>query len=144
MGISEKVPGWLERVLLPQMSEVRGELRAVDAEIGGLERKMEPEFKAVHSGSNRLGERIDGFDRRLGSRIEQLDQNLGAKTGEVGDKPSLKIDGVDEGLGPRQDDLHPQNQRPRFSRSVLPFVSLVNPCNRLKLGPAQLHRRVAE
>jgi len=35
----ERVPGWLERVLLPQISEVKGELKAMNALINGLEGK---------------------------------------------------------------------------------------------------------
>ncbi len=56
--MAEKVPGWLERVLLPQISELKGEVRAVNARIDG-------EFKAVHSEIGRLEEKIDGLDKRM-------------------------------------------------------------------------------
>ncbi len=56
--MAEKVPGWLERVLLPQISEVKGELKAMNARMGG-------EFKAVHSEIRRLDQKIDSVDKRL-------------------------------------------------------------------------------
>lgn len=86
VGMAEKVPGWLERVLLPQLNEVKGELKAVNAridgvegKIDGLEGKMEGEFKAVHSEINRLDEKVDGVDRRLGSKIDELDKRFTEK-----------------------------------------------------------------
>jgi hypothetical protein len=67
--MAEKIPGWLERVLLPQISEVKGELKAMNARISGLEGKMEGEFKAVHSEIRRveekLGTKMDGLDKRM-------------------------------------------------------------------------------
>lgn len=67
--MAEKVPGWLERVLLPQISEVKGELKAMNARISGLEGKMEGEFKAVHSEIKRVEE-------KLGTKIDELDKRL--------------------------------------------------------------------
>jgi hypothetical protein len=45
----ERVPGWLERILLPRLSEITGEMKAINAGIEGLDGKLEGEFKAVHS-----------------------------------------------------------------------------------------------
>ena len=60
--MAEKVPGWLERVLLPQISEMKGELKAINARIDG-------EFRVVHSEIKRveetLGTKIDGLDRNM-------------------------------------------------------------------------------
>ena len=67
--MAEKVPGWLERVLLPQISEVKGELKAMNTRIVGLEGKMEGEFKAVHSEITRVEE-------KLGTKIDELDKRL--------------------------------------------------------------------
>ncbi len=39
--MTEKVPGWLERVLLPRLSEMTGEIKAVHARIDGLDRKVD-------------------------------------------------------------------------------------------------------
>jgi len=60
--MAEKVPGWVERVLLPQIGEIKGELRAMNA-------RMDGEFKAVHSEIRRaeevLGVKIDGLEKRM-------------------------------------------------------------------------------
>ncbi len=63
--MASKVPGWLERVLLPQLNELKGEIKALDARVGGFESKVEGEFKAVHSEVRRLDEKIDGLDKRM-------------------------------------------------------------------------------
>ncbi len=60
--MAEKVPGWLERILLPQISEIKGELKAMDA-------RMDGEFKAVHSEISRVEE-------TLGAKIEALDERM--------------------------------------------------------------------
>lgn len=71
--MAEKVPGWLERVLLPQINEVKGELKAMSGRIDG-------EFKAVHSDirgvEGKLGIKIEEVDKRLGSKIDELDKRL--------------------------------------------------------------------
>ena len=63
--MAEKIPSWLERVLLPQISEVKGELKAINARFEGLEGKIDGEFKAVHSGIRRLDQKIDSVDKRI-------------------------------------------------------------------------------
>jgi len=60
--MAEKVPSWLERILLPQISEVKGELKAMNGRIDG-------EFKAVHSEIRRVEE-------KLGTKIDELDKRL--------------------------------------------------------------------
>ena len=69
LKMAEKIPGWLERVLLPQISELKGEVRATNA-------RMDGEFKAVHSEFRRLDQKIDGVDERLRQRIDGVEQNL--------------------------------------------------------------------
>ena len=63
--MAARVPSWLERVLLPQMNELKGEIKALDARLGGFEAKVEGEFNAVHTEIRRLDEKIDGLDKRM-------------------------------------------------------------------------------
>jgi hypothetical protein len=82
----EKVPGWLERILLPQLSELKGEMKAVNAKIEGvegrleakmdgldqkltvtivgLEGRMQGEFRTLHAEIKRLDDKIDALDKR--------------------------------------------------------------------------------
>jgi DNA repair exonuclease SbcCD ATPase subunit len=78
--MAEKIPGWLERVLLPQISELKGELKAVDARIGGLEGKMDGQFKAVHSDIQRVEEKlsteIQRVEEKLSTKVDELDKRM--------------------------------------------------------------------
>ena len=60
--MAEKIPGWLQRVLMPQIGEVKGELKAMNA-------RMEGDFKVLHSEIMRvegtLGTKIDELDKRM-------------------------------------------------------------------------------
>lgn len=71
--MAEKIPGWLERVLLPQISEMKGDLKAIDARIDG-------EFKVVHSEIKRveetLGTEIKKVEETLGTKIDDLYRNM--------------------------------------------------------------------
>ena len=84
--MAEKIPGWLERVLLPRLSELKGDVKVVNAKIewvgekleakidgldqklaariDALEGRMEGEFKAVHAEITRLDGRIDALEQR--------------------------------------------------------------------------------
>jgi hypothetical protein len=54
----EKVPGWLERILLPQMNEMEGEIKAIDARMDGEFKVPHSEIKAVEE---KLSVKIDGL-----------------------------------------------------------------------------------
>ena len=56
--MAERVPGWLERILLPQVSELKGELKAVNAEL----RAVNSEIRRVEE---KLGTKIDELDKRM-------------------------------------------------------------------------------
>jgi Skp family chaperone for outer membrane proteins len=64
-----RVPGWLERVLLPQLNELKGELRAMNARIDG-------EFRSIHSEIRRVDGKIDSLDRRLEAKVDSLDKRM--------------------------------------------------------------------
>jgi hypothetical protein len=89
MAMAEKVPGWLERILLPQISEIKGEIKLVNVRIDGLDQKLseridglqgriEVEFKMVHTEIKRLDERIDSLDRRtdLTQRLATVEEQV--------------------------------------------------------------------
>jgi hypothetical protein len=67
--MAEKVPGWLERVLLPQISEVKAEVKIANAKIDVLDQKLSARIDG-------LGSRIDEADKRLSIKIDELDKRL--------------------------------------------------------------------
>ena len=71
--MTEKVPGWLERVLLPRLSEMAGEIKAVNVRIEALDEKLSTKIDGV---DNRLAAKIDGVDNRLAAKIDDLDKRL--------------------------------------------------------------------
>lgn len=85
----EKVPGWLERVLLPEISEVKGELKAINGRIDG-------EFKAVHSEMEAMDARMDSEFRGVHSEIRGVEERLGTKVDELDKRMSTKIDELDK------------------------------------------------
>ena len=63
----EKVPGWVERLLIPTLeSRVR---EIVKEEVGHLEKVMDARFEAVNS-------KIDSLDKRLTGEIASLRSEL--------------------------------------------------------------------
>ncbi len=60
--MTEKITGWLGRVLLPRLSEMAGEIKAVNVRIEALDEK--------------LSTKIDGVDKRLAAKIDDLDKRL--------------------------------------------------------------------
>jgi peptidoglycan hydrolase CwlO-like protein len=68
-----KIPGWIERLLLPRLSSIEGELKAVNSEMKRLETK------------------IDSLDERLNTRIDSLSE----KVDVVRDIERLKVEGAE-------------------------------------------------
>jgi len=65
--IAEKVPGWVERLLIPTLeSRVR---EVVKEEVGHLEKVMEARFEAVNA-------RIDSLEKTFSARIDSLEKRL--------------------------------------------------------------------
>ena len=89
--MAEKIPGWLERVLLPQISDIKGEIRAVNGRIDALEGRMQGEFAAVHSEIKRLDERMDVEFQRMDSEFKRIDERMGGleKRLELGDRIAM-------------------------------------------------------
>ena len=54
----EKVPSWIERLLLPRLSEMAGEIKALNARFESLRNEMLPRFEAVDA-------RLDSIEKRI-------------------------------------------------------------------------------
>ncbi|MCL4356194.1 MAG: hypothetical protein JRM79_00185 [Nitrososphaerota archaeon] len=74
--MAEKVPGWIERLLLPRLSSIEGELKALKGELNGLRGEMRGEFKAVHSETRRLDEKIDSLRNETLTRFDGIEKRL--------------------------------------------------------------------
>ncbi len=67
--MTERVPGWLERVLLPRLSEIAGEIKAINARIEGLDKTLTTKI-------DELDRRLSENDRHLAEKIDDLDKRL--------------------------------------------------------------------
>ncbi len=69
--ISERVPGWVERMLIPTIeSRIRS---IVKAEVAHLENVMDARFEAI---DEKLESRFEAMDEKLESRFETLDAKI--------------------------------------------------------------------
>ncbi|MDJ0269279.1 MAG: hypothetical protein NXY59_01785 [Aigarchaeota archaeon] len=71
----EKIPSWIERLLLPKLSEIAGELKAVNTRIDSVERRIDSVEKRLESFETRIG----SLELRVGSvekHVERLENQL--------------------------------------------------------------------
>ena len=82
-----KVLGWIERLLMPKLNEITGELKAlhtridgVEKEVAGLRREMMTKFEAVDGRLTALDAKVDvKFDslrNEMISRFEAVDSRF--------------------------------------------------------------------
>ena len=64
--MAENAPGWLERVLLPQISDLKAEIKIVNARNDALDKKLSTRIDGLSSV-------MDDVDKRLGFKIVELD-----------------------------------------------------------------------
>ena len=74
--MASKIPAWIQRILLPKLESIRGELKAVNARIDALKISMEE------------------MDRRLTFQIQSLRNEMIAKFEAV----NSRIDSLEKGL----------------------------------------------
>jgi len=76
--VAEKVPGWVERMLVPTLeSRVRGIVRE---EVGYLEKTMNAKFDAVEKTMNArfdaVNGRIDSLELSVNTRFDSLEERI--------------------------------------------------------------------
>jgi tetrahydromethanopterin S-methyltransferase subunit G len=107
--MAEKIPSWLERVLLPQISELKGEVKVLHTRIDGLGEKIDGAERRLESkigeADKRLGDKIDEVDKRLCEKIDEVDKRLESKIDDGDKRLESMIAGVDMRLGAKIDGL---------------------------------------
>jgi chromosome segregation ATPase len=74
--IAEKAPSWLTRILLPEIAEIRGELKSLNSRIDSTNVKIDEMDKRVISKIDDLDKRLSENDRRLSEKFDDLDKRL--------------------------------------------------------------------
>jgi flagellar capping protein FliD len=79
--MAEKIPGWIERLLLPKLSSLEGDLKAFRAEVTG-------EFKAVNGRIDSLEKQLSSLRNEINTRFDALE----SKVTLIEDVTRLKIE----------------------------------------------------
>jgi len=79
--VAEKIPGWIERLLLPRLSSLEGEVKAFRGEVAG-------ELKAVNGRIDSLEKQMLSLRNEINARFDALE----SKVALVEDVARLKIE----------------------------------------------------
>ena len=84
----KEAAGVLERVLLPRLNSIDGELKSLNTRIDSSTNELRAEIKAVDTKvsemDKRLTTRIDSVDGKIGSLRSEISSEMGSVRGEVG------------------------------------------------------------
>ena len=65
----EKIPSWIEKLLLPKLSEITGEIKAINARIDSLEKTFNERFVSLR---NEMLTRFEAVDKRIESLRNEM------------------------------------------------------------------------
>ena len=84
--MSEKIPGWVERLLIPTLeSKVRS---IVSEEVGHLEKVLDARLDGIHSEIRRVDEKVDSLEKRFPT-VQELAE-IKARLSQVESKVSSR------------------------------------------------------
>ncbi len=66
----EKAPSWVERMLIPSLNEMKGELKAIHTRIDSLESNMNTRIGSL---DERMNTRITSLETKMDIKFEGLD-----------------------------------------------------------------------
>lgn len=79
----EKVPSWIKQVLMPELNEMKGELKAihtridsVEARIGSLRNEMSSKFEGLNYRFEKVDERIDSLRTEMNVRLDSIEKRI--------------------------------------------------------------------
>ena len=84
-SLTSKIPSWIQRFLLPELESIKGGLKAINARIGELDKRVESlrnemtaRFEAVNSRIDSLGKRFDVAERLavIEAKLREHDETL--------------------------------------------------------------------
>jgi len=126
----EKVPAWIERLLMPKLSSLEGELKAFRGEVAG-------EFKAVSERFRAMDERIDSLEKQMASMRSEMNDKFASLRNEMNDKfASLRNEMNDKFASLRSE------MNARFE-SLESKLTLIEDVTRLKIEVKALSEKVA-
>ena len=75
--IAEKAPGWVARILLPEIQEMKGEMKAINVRIDGLSKEVQSTNKRIDDLKDYLKENLNVIQRLsvLEQQVRELKRN---------------------------------------------------------------------
>jgi flagellar capping protein FliD len=83
--------GSFERLMLPRLNSIDGELKSVNTKIDALRNEFRSEIKVVDT-------RVTEMDKRLSTRVEEMDKRLSTRVEEMDKRLSSKLEDMDRKL----------------------------------------------
>lgn len=74
--MASKIPAWIQRILLPELESIRGELKTVNARIDALKISMEEMDRRLTSQIQSLRNEMIAKFEAVNSRIDSLEKRL--------------------------------------------------------------------
>jgi DNA repair exonuclease SbcCD ATPase subunit len=115
----ERIPSWIERLLLPKLSEMSGEIKALNARINSLEKNIgglrgemlikfeslektvNAKFEAVDRRFEAVNTRMDTLEKTVNTRIDSLEKTVNERFEAV----NTKVDALEKTVNTRIDAL---------------------------------------
>lgn len=103
--IAEKAPGWFTRILMPELVEIKGDLKNINTRIDATNSKIEELDKRLTSRIDSTRNELKSDISHVESKVEDLDKRLTAQITEVDKRLTTKIDSGNEKLSAKIEDL---------------------------------------
>ncbi|MBI3116450.1 MAG: hypothetical protein HYZ12_03840 [Thaumarchaeota archaeon] len=97
--MAEKIPGWLERLLLPRLSALEGELKAFRGEVDGEFRGLRGELNGLRGELNGFGGQLEGFRTELKGLRGEMEGGFKAVHSDmrrVEETLAVRLDGLEK------------------------------------------------
>lgn len=65
----KRVPNWLTRVLMPEVSEIKGDVKAINAKLDALDVKMDARFNELKAEIRTVETKVSAVDSKVESEL---------------------------------------------------------------------------
>jgi peptidoglycan hydrolase CwlO-like protein len=72
--LAEKAPGWFNRILMPELVEIKRELKNINTTIDSLDSKIDSVRNELKADISRVESKVEADLARVESKVEELDK----------------------------------------------------------------------
>ncbi len=94
--VAEKIPSWIKQVLIPELTEIKGEIRAVNNRIDSFDDKMDTRLNALDGKIDSLRNETKSEIIRLEERIDSLRNETKMEIGSLRTEITVKFDSLEK------------------------------------------------